>query len=126
MSWEVHFTNQPIRDEYDICDHLVDANRAPHVIGENDTMGPVHRKALCQSCYDDFERGRGGDLEPCNDCNNLFPMRKLHTWKWYDFDPRQGDEPLLICGVCWNMDKHQQRIKDSRNARMMDSEIYSD
>lgn len=126
MSWEVHFTNLPIQDEYDVCVHLKYANTAPHIVGENDAMGPVHHMAMCQSCYDEHIAKRAVELEPCYDCNTLLPNSKLHTWKWYEFDPRQGDEPLHICGVCWNKDKHQQRIKESRNARLMDEEVYGD
>lgn len=116
MNWFVHKVNDTVREEYDHCEHLSVGDIAPHVVGEQDSFGPVERYAMCHACYEEHQKEVDEELEYCRDCGQQKPMKDMIEWRWYDFYAPQGDEPRIVCNACTKLPKHQQRVeRDKRN-----------
>lgn len=45
----------------------------------------------------------------CDQCAQSVPRYLTREWKWYDFYPAQGDEPMVLCNECNSSDEHRER-----------------
>jgi len=102
------------------CEHVHAGEAVVAVHTETDTFGPVNWMAVCQACHDESQNSIA--LDPCHDCGEKIPEKDMRQWKWFDFYAPQGDEPLYVCIVCWDMKKHQDRM--NQDDRDRDEEFY--
>lgn len=110
MNWFVKRRNIKVDDEVDPCEHLNDGDTAPHANVEMDLSGVVGIYAMCDTCYTDHEEAEQNEPVYCHDCKLTFPRKETVEWRWYDFNRREGDEPLTICLTCKGAEKHTNRI----------------
>jgi hypothetical protein len=104
----------------DFCDHVSfeDHSNAVGEFYEDDSFGPVGRYIVCAACRDKALEAAGNEPEVCHDCRLTVLHKDTIAWKWYDFDSRQGDEPLVICNGCCVLPTHIARVdNDTRNYR---------
>ena len=111
MSWAIYERNKVTDSRFDHCDHLTAGEVASHVIGEDDSFGPVARLAMCNECYQTHLEEEEEVMESCRDCGVSYPMREINEWRWYDFHAPSGDEPRLVCNECWVKPEHVERIR---------------
>lgn len=116
MNWE---TNKPFpknhtidTDLEDLCEHVEQDHSLAHwMFCEDDSFGPVGRYIVCKECKTEMKEAADNEEELCYDCSGFFKNKDLKQWRYYYFNPREGDEPLLICNCCWDKPKHQKRIE---------------
>lgn len=102
---------QDLVEEWGGCDHVTaDPALLAVVSYENDTWGK-EGFCYCQACWDAAQTEEDEKEVVCHDCKQTFKAKETRAWKWYDFDPRQGDEPLIVCDTCRTKEKHIQRKK---------------
>lgn len=101
-------------DRYDFCDHVKLGDKC-WLLAEVDSFGPVGGVYCCQDCKDKIEAEEQEEEAYCFDCNKYHKKKNGSEWRWYDFDPKQGDESMFICDNCWDLEKHQNRMaKDQK------------
>ncbi len=106
--------------QWDGCEHVVaDPSLLYSISYENDSFG---REGYCQceECYRAVVAARDEEQKSCDDCYRIFTRKELTSWMAYDHNPRDGDRPLYLCVSCLTKDKHLQRIKDDRNAKIQE------
>lgn len=99
-------------DEWGGCEHVEEDPSKVHVITyENDTWGR-EGYCVCEDCYNKVVEEEQQVKYCCHDCKNMFTLESGGVlWKWYDFYPQQGDQPLPICSDCRQKPKHIERVR---------------
>ena len=114
MNWTVHKVINPIKQSHidtaldGVCDHIV-VGMGGHMVGEQDSFGPVTRFLECDDCYKAAKDVEGEELVYCGDCKKEHLKKNTIEWRWYDFYAPQGDEPLILCIECRKAPKHLAR-----------------
>ncbi len=120
MNWTVRgvvkMTEQRVSSADEVCEHLHIGDTA-HVVGEQDSFGPVTRFYYCSECYEVARQREGEELEYCHDCGCEKPRSEVLAWRWYDFYAPQGDEPIMVCSDCRKKPKHLRRVAKDRADR---------
>lgn len=124
MNWTVHGQRQTITEVWDHCEHLEMGDVVPYVVGEQDSFGPLTRLGMCKKCHDKYREEQDEELAFCNDCGQEKPMKEMCEWRWYDFDPSQGDEAPNICEACCILPKHKERVRKDREAYEREMEYF--
>ena len=97
------------------CPHAEkDLSLAQFLRAERDSFGPVSTYVCCATCDAEAEKVEGEQEDVCRDCSQTVMVKDAIKWKWYDFDRRQGDEPLFICLKCKVAEKHVERVARDR------------
>ena len=107
---------QVLMEEHGGCSHVEqDIQKLAYVMYENDTWGREGH-CVCEECYNKSQEEEANQEETCYDCKGIFRLGDMKVWKWYDFYPQQGDEPLYICKSCQTQPEHLDRVKRDREA----------
>ena len=97
------------------CEHVqADPSCAVSLRREVDSFGPVSSYVCCADCEKLAEEAEENETHTCADCKCEFPLKEGMLWKWYDFYPQQGDEPIAVCNSCRVKEKHVQRVRKDR------------
>lgn len=121
MNWFTHSTitdktnkTAKVAELHDVCEHVQEDNsKLVKVSYENDSFGS-ESYGMCQECWDKAQEAEAEQEENCTDCNQVFKMKELKEWKWYDFSYQQGDEPHLLCEGCRSAEKHIERVRKDK------------
>ena len=131
MNWYVHKVIGEVKQS-DIdraldghCDHVKVGTKA-HLVGEQDSFGPVTRFLYCTECYNKAKEEEGNEPVFCDDCGKEVPKKNTFEWRWYGFYAPQGDEPLIICKDCKGGEKHKKRVEADESERALDYDLDDD
>ena len=131
MNWYVHKVIGEVKQS-DIdraldghCEHVTVGMKV-HLVGEQDSFGPVTRFLYCVECYNKAKEEEEEELVFCDDCGKEVPKKNTIEWKWYDFYAPQGDEPLTICNDCKAGEKHKKRVEDDKSKRDLEYGLDDD
>ena len=105
----------PDDDRYDLCDHVQPGDTAYKLYCEDDSFGPVYRYACCESCATTIDEQEQEEPVFCRDCHQTYPRKDTIEWLPFDFDPRDGSEPLIICDTCVKADRHTKRVQSDQH-----------
>ena len=129
MNWYVHSLINSVKPS-DVdravdgcCDHI-ELGKPAHMVGEQDSFGPVTRFLECVECHEAAIKQQNEEEVHCYDCRKMVKQGNTIRWRWYDFYAPQGDEPLIICLDCTKLPTHQQRVAKDR-ADML-AELHGD
>lgn len=122
MNWFTHVTLSDKADKEsafvrldDYCEHVEgDHSKLKVISKEHDSMGS-ESYGVCQECWDAIQKERDEEEGTCHDCKQVFKMKELKEWRWYDFYEPQGDEPLLLCESCLSSETHQHRVAKDKS-----------
>lgn len=103
------------RNFYDCCEHIVLKPPVVYISKENDSFGVVAAFCVCETCYNKIVEETSTTEVICHDCKQIKMMKDTIEWKWFDFHPSQGDEPLRICNECALKEKHLKRVSRDRD-----------
>ncbi len=113
MNWIVHkvvkLTEHNVNNADEVCEHLKVGDSA-HMVGEQDSFGPVARFYYCTDCLAVIKEREDAELVLCHDCGEEKPQSEVMAWRWYDFYAPQGDEPLMVCSECRTKPEHLNRV----------------
>ncbi len=93
---------------------------------EHDGLGAPAKYYFCEPCWQKSVAEGDEEEEACNDCRQIFKMKDLTQWCWYDFYAAQGDEPLLICNSCRTQEKHLERVRKDKEAYQAEMDHFDD
>ena len=119
MNWFVHSgSSEEIQRELNrgasCCEHVdADPKLAISMTAECDSFGREWHIS-CAECAARAEKEEEEAVVVCHDCKKSFPRKEVREWEWYDFYAPQGDEPLVVCHVCWKAPRHQERLKQDK------------
>lgn len=101
-------------EEHGGCEHVTDDPSKGHVVHyENDYWGR-EGFVMCEVCEEAKEIEMDNEEVCCYDCKGVFQRKDTVEWKWYDFYPAQGDEPIVVCKHCRILPKHLERVRKDR------------
>ena len=108
------------------CDHVEADPSLLHIVSyENDPWGR-EGICLCKECCDKADEEEANEDVICHDCKKTVKRRDTIPWRWYDFNQRQGDNPLTICTSCATQVTHLNRIQKDRNDYEAEMSRYGD
>ena len=102
------------------CDHVRQDPSLLYVIHyENDSFGQ-DGSCLCEECHLAAQRDSDQQEVSCADCHKVFANKDLLGWVPYDYYPREGDQPIYVCGHCQTQPTHQQRVLQNTQRQLED------
>lgn len=103
----------------DYCPHVTseDTSKAVGFFYEKDSHGYVGAVVVCEECRVEAQEEVDASPTQCADCGEYKPRKVVRPWLWYDFYAPAGEVPRNVCNTCWELPKHQQRMKDDADAR---------
>lgn len=117
------------KEEADYCDHcsMEDLSKAVGYYYEEDSCGPVFIHIVCAECRTKIDETAGEQDTTCHDCLQTVKVKDTIEWRGYDFDPRDGDEPCIVCSCCKEQPRHLKRVENF-NAQLEEDrrELYGD
>ena len=122
MNWPMHrFIKSISQNDIDnaldgSCEHIA-IGQPGHLVGENDSFGPMVRYLECNDCYKETKRLEEEEEVFCTDCGCTVKVKDTISWKPYDFYAPQGDEPLIICNSCKVKETHLERVAYDKQNR---------
>ena len=112
--------------EWGGCEHVkADVSLVAAVQYENDSFGR-EGYCVCKECLKISEDLEDNEKHTCRDCSSKFSLAEGGTlWRWYDFYPAQGDEPIPVCKDCRQKEKHLARVRKDNEDLEWEQERYS-
>lgn len=101
-------------EEWGGCDHVnEDPSKIVVVSYENDSFGR-EGYCICAECLEKSEQKELEEEHCCHDCKQSFPLKDGVLWKEWNFDPRDGSEPIFICNSCRTKEAHITRVRNDK------------
>lgn len=97
----------------DFCEHC-SANDLSAAVGyfyEQENGQYVFAEIVCEVCRLEAQKVIDETPETCEDCHHEVPHKDVRYWRPYYFHAPSGDVPATICKACWELPKHQERMK---------------
>lgn len=105
------------------CEHVeADPTLARHWQEERDSFGGDGKYVMCEACYQEQLEEDGNEDVACVDCHRSVKRKDTTEWRQFDFNPRDGDEPLIVCNDCVGAEKHLKRVERDSDARRHEDE----
>lgn len=116
---------QRLLDKDGGCEHVeADVSLGYILYKEQDSFGTVGTSLCCKACADAAKEEEDNEEHTCVDCKQSVKRKDGIFWKWYDFYPAQGDEPLFVGNCCRSKATHQSRV--ARDKAAYDAEFNDD
>ncbi len=117
MSWDVIIPLHRVDWRgVDKCVHVAaDQTKAFRCTQTHHALSDDKPIVICEFCHDAF--ANSPYIEPCIDCGETVPNKRVVLWKPHDFYSPNGDTPTPVCHKCLGGAAHLERIAEDRRAR---------